>query len=221
MCSGKFIGLLLFMTVFSLYGFGQQGEYPAQTPLTLPHYGAGEPDVVAYYTTTTLESGEVVPWFPIEEVVVRAIREWKSEDERLQYLRLKRNVLRVLPYAIYAQKRYEQLDRELALAKSAREERQLIKICEDEIKEKINSDVKNLSVSQGKILIKLIERQTGHTSYKLVRDMKGGVSAFVYQGVARVFGHNLKATYDPEEDFIIENIIREYETVRPMNKPYQ
>jgi signal transduction histidine kinase len=152
---------------------------------------------------------------------VRAIRKWKSQDERQQYLRLKRNVLRVLPYAIYAQKRYEQLDRELALANSAREERRLIKLCEDEIKEKINSEVKNLSVSQGKILIKLIERQTGQTSYKLVRDMKGGVSAFVYQGVARMFGHNLKASYDPEEDFVIENIIREYETVRPMNKPYQ
>jgi hypothetical protein len=194
--------------VFSVSGFGQVSEHPPQTPLTLPHYGAGEPDVVAYYATTKLESGEVVPWFPIEEVVVRAIRKWKSQDERQQYLRLKRNVLRVLPY-------------ELALANSAREERRLIKLCEDEIKEKINSEVKNLSVSQGKILIKLIERQTGQTSYKLVRDMKGGVSAFVYQGVARMFGHNLKASYDPEEDFVIENIIREYETVRPMNKPYQ
>jgi hypothetical protein len=120
--------------VFSVSGFGQVSEHPPQTPLTLPHYGAGEPDVVAYYATTKLESGEVVPWFPIEEVVVRAIRKWKSQDERQQYLRLKRNVLRVLPYAIYAQKRYEQLDRELALANSAREERRLIKLCEDEIK---------------------------------------------------------------------------------------
>jgi len=81
--------------------------------------------------------------------------------------------------------------------------------------------VKNLSVSQGKILIKLIERQTGHTSYDLVKDMKGGITAFVYQGVARLFGHNLKSTYDPQEDFMIENIIREYEVIRPINKPYQ
>lgn len=202
------------------HGTAQSG-YPAQEPLILPHYGTGERDVVAYYTTATLDDGEVVPWFPIEEVVVYAERQWKSPEERTQYLRLKRNVLRVLPYAIYAQKRYEQLDRDLALAKSSREERRLIKACEDEIKEKINSEVKNLSVSQGKILIKLIERQTGTTSYKLVRDMKGGISAFVYQGVARMFGHNLKETYDPEEDFVIENIIREYERVRPMNKPYQ
>src|SRR5690606_460705 len=210
---------LMILVLFSFKGFGQEGA--VRSPLTMPHYGSGEPDIVAFYPTTTLDDGEEVPWFLIEEVVVRAVRKWKSEQERLQYMRLKRNVLRVLPYAIYAQKRYEQLDRELALASSKREERRLIKACESEIKEKINSEVKNLSVSQGKILIKLIERQTGHTSYELVKDMKGGVAAFVYQGVARVFGHNLKSTYDAQEDFVIENIIREYEVVRPINKPYQ
>lgn len=217
MCSGMFIRILII-----LIGWGGSVMAQEQKPLlTLPHYGAGTPEVVAYYLTTKLPSGEIAPWFPIEEVVVRARREWKSEDEKNRYLRLKRNVLRVLPYAIYAQRRYEQLDRDLALANSKREEKALIKACEQEIKEKINNEVKNLSVSQGKILIKLIERQTGNTSYDLVKDMKGGITAFVYQGVARVFGHNLKSTYDPAEDFEIENIIREYERVRPINKPYQ
>ncbi len=190
----------------------------AQT-LTKPQYGEGKAEVVEHYATTTLDNGEVVPWFPIEEVVVTAVRHWKSEEERQRYLRLKRNVIRVLPYAIYAQKRYDQLDRDLATASSRREEKRLIKECEREIKEKITSEVKNLSISQGKILIKLIERQTGNTSYDLVRDMKGGVSAFVYQGVAKLFGHNLKSTYDPQEDFEIENIIREYERIRPIPNP--
>ncbi|WP_164108160.1 MULTISPECIES: DUF4294 domain-containing protein [Sphingobacterium] len=200
-------------------GFAMAQE---QRPLlTLPHYGAGTPEIVGYYLTTRLQSGEEAPWFPIEEVVIRARREWKSEEEKNRYLRLKRNVLRVLPYAIYAQKRYEQLDRDLALVDSKKEEKALIKACEQEIKEKITNEVKNLSVSQGKILIKLIERQTGNTSYDLVKDMKGSITAFVYQGVARVFGHNLKSTYDPAEDFEVENIIREYERVRPINKPYQ
>lgn len=184
--------------------------------LTKPQYGSGPAEVVEKYATTTLDNGEVVPWFPIEEVVIRAVRPWKSETERQQYLRLKRNVIRVLPYAIYAQRRYDQLDRELALVNSRREEKRLIKACESEIKDKITSEVKNLSVSQGKILIKLIERQTGSTSYELVKDLKGGISAFVYQGVAKVFGHNLKSTYDPAEEFVIENIIREYEKIRPM-----
>lgn len=217
MCSGMFIRISLLFVTF-LGSVSAQEQMPL---LTLPHYGAGTPEVVGYYLTTKLESGEVVPWFAIEEVVIRAKREWKSEEEKNRYMKLKRNVLRVLPYAIYAQRRYEQLDRDLALVNNKRQEKALIKACEEEIKEKINNEVKNLSVSQGKILIKLIERQTGNTSYELVKDMKGSVTAFVYQGVARVFGHNLKSTYDPSEDFEIENIIREYERVRPINKPYQ
>ncbi|MFZ4862828.1 DUF4294 domain-containing protein [Sphingobacterium sp. Mn56C] len=218
MCCAKYIGLWLLFVIFSSTSYGQE---KGQTPLTVPHYGAGNPDVVGYYLTTTLSSGEVVPWFPIEEVVIYATRVWKSEAEKEKYQRLKRNVLRVLPYAIYAQRRYEQLDRDLALVNSKSQEKALIKACESEIKEKITNEVKNLSVSQGKILIKLIERQTGHTSYELVKDMKGSITAFVYQGVAKVFGHNLKSTYDPQEDFEVENIIREYERVRPINKPYQ
>lgn len=217
MCSWIRKCMVLIMMCAGLHVSAQE-----QMPLlTLPHYGAGTPETIGYYLTTKLESGEIVPWFPIEEVVIRARKEWTSEAARQQYLRLKRNVLRVLPYAIYAQKRYEQLDRDLALVKTKREEKALIKQCEGEIKEKIMNEVKNLSVSQGKILIKLIQRQTGNTSYDLVKDMKGGVAAFVYQGVARVFGHNLKTTYDANEDFVIENIIREYERVRPINKPYQ
>lgn len=214
---GKFIAITFLMSFFF-----QQGRSQESMPLlTLPQYGPGTAEVVAYYLTTRLTSGEEVPWFPIEPVVITANREWKSADEREQYLRLKRNVLRVLPYAIYAQKRYEQLDRDLAMVSTKSEENRLIKICEQEIKDKINNEVKNLTVSQGKILIKLIERQTGNTTYDLVKNMKGSVKAFVYQGVARVFGHNLKSTYDPQEDFVIENIIREYERVRPINKPYQ
>ena len=202
------VSAVAMLVLLPLIGHAQQ--------LTMPHYGGGQAQVVDTYQTVRLENGEVVPAFLIPEVVVVAFRPWKSEDERQQYLRLKRNVLRVLPYAIYAQKRYAQLDHDLALAQNRKEERRLVKECEHEIKHKINSEVKNLSISQGKILIKLIERQTGNTSYDLVKEMKGGVTAFVYQGVARVVGHNLKSTYNPQEDFVIETIIREYEQARPM-----
>lgn len=188
--------------------------------LQVPHYGDGEGEIMQNYPTTRLESGEVVPWFPIKDVIVTARRTFKTEDDRLKYLRLERNVLRVLPYAIYAQKRYEQLDRDIALVSSKREERRLVKVCEEEIKEKFRTEIKNLSVSQGAILIKLIQRQTGNSSYELVREMKGGLSAFFYQSVAKVFGHNLKSVYDPVEDYEIENIIRGYERIRPIKNLY-
>ncbi|WDF70749.1 DUF4294 domain-containing protein [Sphingobacterium oryzagri] len=204
------LGLLLFF--LPTYGSSQA--------LQVPHYGEGEGQVLQKYMTTKLETGEVLPWFPIDDVVVLARRTFKTEEDRLRYMRLERNVLRVLPYAIYAQKRYEQLDRELAMVSSKRDEQRLIKACEDEIKNKFNAEIKNLSVSQGQILIKLVQRQTGNTSYELLRDTKGGLSAFFYQGVAKMFGHNLKSVYDPQEDFEIENIIRGYERMRPIKNLY-
>lgn len=206
--------LVFFLSILPFYISAQE--------LTMPHYGAGTPKTVSNYLTTKLDNGEVVPWFPIKEVVITRAREWKNEQERLKYLRLKRNILRVLPYAIYAQKRYEQLDRDLIMANNRKEERRLIKSCEDEIKLKFNREIKNLTISQGEILIKLIERQTGNTSYELLKDIKGSMTAIIYQGLASIFGHNLKNTYDPQEDFEIENIIREIETVRHIrNNPYQ
>lgn len=205
-----FLGLVLMGSLTSLI--------EAQT-LTKPHYGAGQPEVVEHYPTTTLDDGEVVPWFPIPEVVVTAKRVWTSEDARLQYLRLRRNVLRVLPYAIYAQKRYDQLDRDLALVDDEKIQKRLIKACEEEIKEKFTKEIKNLSITQGKILIKLVDRQTGKTSYDMVKEMKGGLTAFFYQGIARVVGHDLKNTYDKSEDFEIENIIRGMERTRQVASP--
>lgn len=207
----------LFFLVFVFFSFSILLQ--AQE-LQLPHYGEGEGAIITNYLTNKLESGEVVPFFVIKEIVVTRKRTFKTVEDHQRYLRLERNVLRVLPYAIYAQRRYEKLDRELAMVSSKREEKRLIKICEDEIKAKFNAEIKNLSISQGAILIKLIQRQTGSTSYELVKEMKGGLSAFFFQSVAKVFGHNLKNTYDAEEDYEIENIIRSYERVRPIKNLY-
>ncbi|MGO3108875.1 MAG: DUF4294 domain-containing protein [Sphingobacterium sp.] len=201
-----------------LFALVPRGGY-GQT-LQLPHFGEGEGERVERFATTKLDDGQVVPWFPIEDVVVTAVRTFKSDEDRIKFLRLKRNVLRVLPYAIYAQKRYEKLDRDLAMVSSKREEARLVKTCEKEIKDMFNTEIKKLSVSQGKILIKLVERQTGNTGFELVKSMKGGLSAFFYQSVAQVFGHNLKAIYDPHEDYEIENIIRSYQQQRPIKNLY-
>ncbi|MDM1295771.1 DUF4294 domain-containing protein [Sphingobacterium sp. N143] len=183
--------------------------------LVLPLYGDGAQESVSDYMTTTLPSGEVLPWFPIPEVVIVRKRVWTSETARREYLRFRRNVLKVLPYAIYAQKRYDQLDRDLAMTSDKKEHQALVEKCEHDVKQMFNREIKNMTISQGKILIKLIDRYTGHTSYEMVKEMKGGISAFFYQGVAKIFGHNLKTSYDAKEDFEIENIIREFEKSRP------
>ncbi|SEM92118.1 protein of unknown function [bacterium A37T11] len=157
---------------------------------------------------TTLINGERLPWILLPEVEVRAIRRFKTPEDRSKYFRLRYNVLKVMPYAKFAQQRYEQLHRDLAVTSEKKEQKRLVKRCEGEIKDMFNREIKNMSINQGEILIKLLDRQTGSSGYELVRELKGGFTAFVYQGVARVFGHNLKTKYDPEQDVEIENIVR-------------
>lgn len=153
-------------------------------------------------------NGEIMPWVVVNEVVVSATRTFKTPEDFAKYRRLRYNVLKVLPYARFAGQRYRQLERDLATNPEKRKQKELVKSCEKEIKDLFNRDVKNLTISQGEVLIKLIDRETGDSSYDLVKDLKGGVSAFLMQSVARVFGHDLKKKYDPEEERDIEAIIR-------------
>ncbi|MGK6351348.1 DUF4294 domain-containing protein [Parapedobacter sp. DT-150] len=199
----RYVRLMIFFGVICAVG-----EVSAQD--TLPNVAqAQQPQ--GRLVPTTVVGGELLPWMVIPEVTVTRKRVFRSPEDKARYLRLRYNVMKVLPYAKYAQGRYQQLYRDLALTGNKREQRRLVKVCEKEIKDMFNREVKKLTVSQGEILIKLIDRQTGNSSYEVVKELRGGVTAFFYQSVARVFGHNLKDTYSPEEDFEIENIIRSLE----------
>jgi len=83
-----------------------------------------------------------------------------------------------------------------------------LKKAEKELEAQFGDEVRDLSYSQGKILIKLIYRETGNSSYDIVKDLRGGFRAFIWQTVAVIFGYNLKTNYDPTgEDQAIERII--------------
>jgi len=151
---------------------------------------------------------ELVPWIGLPEIVVVDTRIFKSPLEKAKFNRLRYNVLKVMPYAMFARQRYLLLQADLAHAKNKKEQRILVKAFEGEIKAMFNREIKNLTITQGGILIKLIDRETGNSSYELVRQMKGGFTAFFYQSVARIFGNNLKNEYDPQEDRDIEAIIQ-------------
>lgn len=151
---------------------------------------------------------ELVPWIGLPEVAVVDTRIFKSPAERAKFNRLRYNVLKVMPYAMFARQRYALLQTDLANAKSKKDKRILIKAFEGEIKAMFNREIKNLTITQGGILIKLIDRETGNSSYDLLKEMKGGITAFFYQSVARIFGNNLKNKYDPQEDRDIEAIIQ-------------
>lgn len=153
-------------------------------------------------------NGETMPWIVLNEVIIRDYRRFASKEAYDKYRRLRYNVIKVLPYARFAGQRYRQLERDLATTSDKRKQKEYIKHCDKEIKELFNKEVKNLTISQGEILIKLIDRETGNSSYELVQDLKGNVSAFVMQSVAKIFGHNLRNKYDVDRERDIESIIR-------------
>ncbi|MFA5244808.1 MAG: DUF4294 domain-containing protein [Pedobacter sp.] len=158
--------------------------------------------------STTNVDNELIPWVVIPEISIIDTRLFRSAEEKAKFNRLRYNVLKVLPYAMYARRKYEELQMNLVNVKSRKEKRVMIKAFENEIKDMFNREIKNLTITQGGILIKLIDRETGNSSYDLLKDMKGGITAFFYQSIARIFGNNLKNTYDLQEDRDIESIIQ-------------
>jgi hypothetical protein len=190
---------VFFATVFS-------GSFAQENP-ALPVTGKNDTIRVA---VTKDENGVMIPWLSLWDVPVYGTRVFSSPEARTKFNRLRYNVLKVLPYAKFARDRYSRLNEELAHSTNRKQQRQLVKACEKEIKDMFNREVKNMTITQGEILIKLIDRETGRSSYELVRELKGGFTAFFYQSVARVVGHNLKQKYDPQEERDIENIIQSY-----------
>ena len=117
---------------------------------------------------------------------------------------------KVYPYAKIAGDKLHEYDTILANVTSSSERRRLMRQAEDELSDQYTEDLKHLTFSQGAILIRLIDRETGNTSYQVVKELRGRVRAFFYQGFARLWGYNLKSEYDPHnnpEDDQIETIV--------------
>ncbi len=191
----KHLLLLVSMVLMSNFAYTQQ-----MATLTI-----GKNDTIKVATTNY--NGEMIPWVVLNEVVVLARRTFKTPLDKAKFNRLRYNVLKVLPYARYAGERYRKLERDLALTNDKKTQRQLVKNCEKEIKYLFNSKIKDMTINQGEILIKLIDRETGNSSYGLVREIQGSLPAFFMQSLARLFGHNLKTEYDAEQERDIETII--------------
>jgi hypothetical protein len=194
----KFIGFVLVFSCLTVAALCQS---------QLPRPKLGKNDTIRTYMTEY--DGELIPWMVTKEIKIVDSRIFKSEKEHQDYNRLRYNVYKVLPYMRFASQRYQQLQRDLATTGDKSKQKEMIKACEAQIKDLFNRELKNLTITQGEILIKLVNRETGNTSYDMLKEMKGGLNAFMFQSVARIFGHNLKETYDPEQERDIESILQQ------------
>lgn len=134
----------------------------------------------------------------------------KKADLR-RYRRLVDAVKKVYPLAQIAKQKMHDMEGEL-LTLSKKEQRKYIKQCYKQILDEYTPVAKRMTRTQGRVLVKLIDRETDYTAYEVIREFRGGFLASFWQGIGRIFGHNLKSEYDKEnEDRVLEQIVLYYE----------
>lgn len=158
----------------------------------------------------TVVDGDTFYVARIEEVYIFPRNRFRNRREERRYRRLIRNVKKAYPYAVLANQMLMEINAYAMTIRSEKDRKEYIKQVEDEIRDEFEEELKGLTITQGRILIRLIDRETGDTSYDLVKEVRGTFSAVFWQALARLFGSNLKTEYDPagdEEDRMIEGII--------------
>ncbi len=160
--------------------------------------------VEAYITP----EGDTIPQSWLPTVMVSAVQTQALKNYWNNWTRLRNAVYVTYPYARTASKVIQSVNAQLANVQDEKIRKQIIKSREKELKRDFADKVTNLSVYQGKVLMKLINRETGNNCYQLVKEYKGGFNAGIWQTVAFVFGSSLKQPYNPNgEDQEIEKLV--------------
>lgn len=164
-------------------------------------------------------------WMPYKELEMAWVSNMKAK-KLAKYIeewnRLRNAVYVTYPYARTAGVLMNDINSRITQMKTKKEKKAYIKSREKELKDQFADPLSNLSVYQGKVLMKLINRQTGNNCYEIVKEYRGGVTARVYQTVAFFFGSNLKQEWDPSDkvDHQIENIVKEIDATW-YNNPFK
>ncbi len=196
--------IIIFSSV--LCSNAQNKRLTGEEMLTLIKDGKG---MVIYFR---VEDGDTIYTVKVRPVVHFSERKFKNKRQRRKYYRMARNVKKVYPYAIMINNIFKETEFVLSQMDNDREKRKYIKIKEKELKRKFESVIREMTYTQGRILIKLVDRQTGHTTYELVQHFKGNVSAIFWQSIARIFSTNLKYEFDAKgDDKWIEEIVYKIE----------
>jgi hypothetical protein len=169
----------------------------------------------SYLMQKVERNGQVLPEVEIKEVTIYAHPQFVKKSDFRKYERLVYNLKKAYPYAVIVRKRLSTVDAEIANMNTEKERREYLRKVEKDVFANYEGDIREMTITQGRLLIKLIDRETRNTSYVLIKDYRGKFAAAFWQGIARIFGTNLKEEYDPYgEDAIIESIINEIEAGR-------
>ncbi len=190
-----------FIIVFLVSSLAGAGQVKTLSKNSLHH--------IAVRLPATIIGSDTVGMVDMCEVTVSRQRIFANCTYAANYYILERNIKIVYPYAVMAQATFSQCEATLNTIPDKGDKRRYLKQVQKQLMDQYEVELKGLTVDQGKLLIKLIDRQTSNTSYDIVKEMRGTLSAFMWQTVASLFGDNMKETYDPNgQDRDIESIIQ-------------
>ncbi|MGM5470362.1 DUF4294 domain-containing protein [Flavobacteriaceae bacterium LMO-SS05] len=181
---------------FPLLAFAQQGPQVPDTTATEYYYIEGD--------------SILKDMIELDEVLILNKLNFGSKEDKIRYLILKRKTIKVYPYAKLAAERLTTLNERLTSLKRKSERRRYSKMIQHYIEDEFSTELKKLTRTEGQILVKLIHRQTGNTTFELVKELRNGWRAFWYNNTAKLFDISLKRKFDPihvKEDFLIEDIL--------------
>jgi hypothetical protein len=168
-----------------------------------------------YFSTTVIDGkvvpiiiidGDTLPTIEAPDVTVMRKKDFESREERKRYYQWRRYAAKVYPYALEAVRLYRQVEQETADMKKGKRKKYTKKM-EKDLKPQYEKELKALTKSQGYILIKMVERELNKPFYQVITTIRGGWEAVKWNGMASLYGYDLKKGYNASDDEILEMIL--------------
>jgi hypothetical protein len=161
------------------------------------------------YTVMITENGDTLILADIEDISITSLRAFENDEDYLKYLKFKRYAAKVYPYAKEAIKIFRELEYATQNMKK-RQRKKYIKELEKELEVKFEEPLSKLTKLQGKILIKMIERELDETMYNLLKSLKGRISAFTWHNMGKLYSYDLKEGYHEGTYKILDAVLQDF-----------
>jgi hypothetical protein len=189
--------VFLFLFLFDA-GFAQDNIQDITVP---PSHG--------YRCRAEIVNGDTIPVIDMYPVEVETNFIFKTQKQYVLWARIKRDVKITYPYAIIAAAKLKEYDKVLQKIEDEKLKKVYLKACEKDLRKEFEAALKDLTVEQGRVLMKLIDRESGKTAYDIVKEMRGTFQAVMWQTLACLFGNTMKHEYDPQvNDILIERAVK-------------
>ena len=166
-----------------------------------------EPNLLEVYT----DEKDTMPMISLQTVEINESMGEKGKGTRRRFTEMIHDVREVWPYARFFAKKMRRLDSTLKTLDARGDRKAFLEKEEKKLKDELKSQLKDLDYDQGRILIKLISRETDRTTYELIKRYKSGLKASMWQTAAKVFSMNLKETYEKQDEEALERILKAIE----------